>query len=322
MATLKLQTKDGEAWGDTYTFSNTPKVEISAERVAVGDGDLQAVTRTWTITGRLLGEQDALETARDALEAAFNVVDAMDKRLVLVNDDGDGNLDTLVDETYKGLRVVQPVGYPQGAGVQWATLRDYTLACRATTLLDGTAWGGYTTSVTLGMDGQSHKSVAGEYTGPGAQAAATAAKLLVDVVVVTERQTVDDDQKKVQFTYEYIDTDASRDVISWVESISASRAGTDFVHQTVLGGGSPIKQDTVLRPCRITQSGQAVGRSSYPSFPGYAYSNAYLKPESETSKESPKRTADGGLTEYPIRWNYVYEFSTGQALLDPNVPPA
>ena len=321
MATLKLQTKDGEAWEDTYTFSNTPKVEISAERVAVGDGDLQAITRTWTITGRLLGEQDALETARDALETAVNIADAMDKRLVLVNDAGDGNLDTLVDETYKGIRLASPVGYPQGAGVQWATLRDYAFAMRATTLLDGTAWGGYTTSVTLGMNGQSRKTVSGEYTGPGAQAAATAAKLLVDVVVVTERQNVDADQKKVSFTYEYIDTAASRDVISWVESVSVSQAGQDFVYQTVLGGGNPIKQNTVVRPCRVTQSGQAVGRSAYPSFPDYAYSSACLKPESGKSKESPKRTADDGLTEYPIRWNYVYEFSTGQALVEPNVPP-
>jgi len=327
MSTLKLQTDTDallgiEDWADTYTFSPTPKVVIASERIAVGDGDRQGTRSTWTITGSLLGAQAALITARDALAAAFAFTDATDKRLVLLGSDGLTVLDELRDETYRGLRVSQPVGYPEGAGVQWATMRDYSLALFAVTLDAGTAWGSVTTVVSIGMDGQTHKSVSGEYVGAGAQAAADAQKLSVDVLVISERQTEDEDQAKISFQYEYVDTSASREVISFVESVSAQVGGTDFVYQTVLGGDAPIKQDTVKRPWRATQSGSAVGRTGYPSFPSKRYSSTYLRPDSEERKDAPKRTADGDLTEYAINWNYVYEFPTSQGLVSPATPPA
>ena len=321
MSTLKLQTYSAPTWGDTYTFSPTPKVEIAAERLAAPDGDLQGTRRTWTITGRVTGAQAALVVARDALESAFGFADATNKRLALRNNADDDNLDVLVDQTYKGLRLERPPAYPQGAGVQWATIRDYTIVCSAVTLVSGTAWGSVTTTTQTNAQGQIQTSVSGEYTGPGAQTAADAQKLAVDVIVMSERQTVDADKQSVAFDYQYVDTASSREVISLVETITVQYSGSDFVYQPVLGGGAPVLQTTVQRPCRVTQSGQAVGLTGYPSFPSYKYSSAYLRPESETSKESPKATKGGSLTEYGIRWNWIYEFSSAQSLLDPNEPP-
>jgi len=320
MSTLKLLDSGATA----YTFDPTPKVEIASARLAVGDGDRQGVKTTWTITGRLIGDAAALVSKRDALETAFSFGDDKNKSLQLSKNST--VLDTLSDADYKGLRVEQPAGYPQGAGVQWATIRDYTLVCSATVLDSGLAkkaWGASTRNEQMGADGQKHIVITGEFTGPEAQDAADAEKLSTNVIVLSERQTTDDDQDKVSFEYHYIGIGSgdSREVISFTETISVTQGGQDFVMVPILGGGNPIKQDTVVRTWRATQAGSAVGRTGYPSFPAKKYLVSYLRPESTEAKAAPKLTQDGALTEYGIQWNYVYEFNVAGALADPNTPP-
>jgi len=323
VSTLKLLT--GAAV--TYTFDPQPKVEIMRERLARGDGDRQGCRTRWTITGRLHGTEAQLKTKRDALETAFTFDDDTTKSLKKYGDDGVTVLDELSDSTYKGLRAERPIGYPVGAGVQWATIRDYTILCRATTIdSDVTArdaWGEYSTTEQIGEDGQNHVVITGEFIGQQAQLAADDVKLSSDVMVLGERQTTNTDQQKVEFEYRYVRTGTgeSREVISFVESVEVTHGGSTFVDIPVLGGGNPERFTTPVVSWRATQSGSAVGRTGYPSFPAKLYSTANLLPDSTDGKRSPKLTQDDQLTEYEIHWNWIYQFNTAGSLLSPNTPP-
>lgn len=236
-------------------------------------------------------------------------------------------LDELSDSTYRGLRVGTPLVHPVGAGVQWATIRDYTIVCSATTIdSDVTArnaWAEVTTTEQIGEDNQNHVVVTGEFKGPQAQQAADDEKLNSDVMVMGERQTTDDDQQTVSSEYRYVRSGSgdSREVISFVESIEVTHGGSTFVDIPVLGGGNPERFTTPVVSWRATQSGHAVGRSGYPRFPAKKYLAANLLPESTDGERSPKLTQDDQLTEYEIHWNWIYQFNTAGSLVSPNTPP-
>ena len=168
-------------------------------------------------------------------------------------------------------------------------------------------------------------SLSGEYTGDTlehAQAAATAQKLAgANIIVVSEGPTTSDpDSKKVTFAYRYVDTNVSREVISYRETIGFKNAFTRNVAHEVLDGGNPMIQQTTLAPAYAWQRGRAVGRTGYPAFPTFAFFATSLEDGDTVEYESPERLANG-LMSYPISWDRRFILATGTAIPAPGLPP-
>jgi hypothetical protein len=306
-----------------YEHPITPVVVMTEDRVGQTGGAGQAWLRTWDIRGDLFASGPAaLQTLADALVTAY-AADGSDLQLR-----ADNGVDVLEEldhsDSLRGVKVIKRPEFPEGGGVELATRRSYHIVVQAeyTTpaAYSSTAYGWYTTSESLDAQGQYLITRTGRYTGPGREAAADAAKLTSGYLTLSEEQTDDQDRQEITFTYQYKDTGSSRDTISFVESVELDAAVSDFVLRTVLDGGTPIKQSTVLRPARVQQTGEAVGLDDYPSFPAYLFAAASLKGD-RRQKRSPKRAGDGTLTEYGIAWQYTFEFATDPAFASPGTPP-
>ncbi|HRU07435.1 MAG TPA: hypothetical protein P5137_16855, partial [Candidatus Brocadiia bacterium] len=254
---------------NSYVFSPTPALVIDQEPLGNPDGPQQAVRETWRIRGALLGDQAALITAAAALDAAFA---ANGGDLTLYANDGVTVLRQLLNSGCPGgTHVVKAPAYPDVDKAAWATHLPYELAVSGVRIRadapNSTAWGSKVTSTATDAQGQVITRVSGKYSGPGAQDAANAAKLTSGVVVVSEEQSVSAEDASVSFNYEYVSTD-SREVISFVETVTMNEDFSTKVFRKVLGGAAPARQTTVLNEVTATQEGSAVGRSGYPAIPG------------------------------------------------------
>lgn len=309
-----------------YTFVPTPRVTIDETPLGSQDGPQQAFRETWNVKGELLGGQVALIAAKDALVAAL-AVNAGD--LTLFRDDGVTVMQQLLNSgCLNGTHVVKAPSFPRGEGAVFATHLPYEVAVsgvktRADKLEDD-AWGEVTTSTTAGQDGRSRKIVQGHFLGSGRQAAADARKLTVDVVVVREEQIARAHEDRIDFRYEYVDTsEDSREVYSFVETVTMSTDYSSKVFRKVLGGAAPTRQTTVLNEVRGTQEGSAIGLTGYPSAPGPLWSSADYSAPPVTVRKSPQRLHTG-LTGYEIRWRYEFAWSStvvSGPFQNPNTPP-
>jgi len=307
----------------TYKHSPTPEVVMRSQRVGLPGGARQGTRRTWEIRARLTGSSPSdLKSQIDALEAAY-ASDGED--LVLYDNDEVSVLDQLQSSTaLHGTRVVRRPQFPAGKGAQYATIRDVEIVVEAIYLSAGApfsdAWGVKRETVRLLADGTSGVTIAGEYTGETLQAARDAAEAAKEgsYLAVSETTTESADEKKVSFTYEYIDASSSREVIEFSEEIGVEQTFRRRVFRTVLDGSGPIEQETCLMPARAWQRGRAVGRTGYPDFPAYKWSSSLLASPPRKSMFSPRRLASG-LTEYPISWEYDFA-STSNVGFDPPTP--
>lgn len=108
-------------------------------------------------------------------------------------------------------------------------------------------------------------------------------------------------------------TDASAlATISFEERISRSGGGAIYGHLEPLTG-KPIKQLLKRHSVyRVTQSGSAVGFSSYPTVPSPIWVAALIQsPNIEFG--SPRRIGSGSNTsyvEYPVSWSYEFEHAS------------
>jgi hypothetical protein len=321
MTTLKYGT-DALGW---YSHPVTPEIKMREERVGQADGLRQASRRVWDITGFLSGaSSSAILTAMNLLVTAYNS-DGRD--LVLVDNDGHTVLDSLVSASaLHGTIVRVRPEFPIGEHAQFGALRNYHLVVDADFLLSGTSWGFCRTSIDLQPDGTHGIVVAGEYTGDtlaNAQAAAVAQKLAGGtIIVVSEGPTQSDpDTKKVTFTYRYIDTNLSREVMSYSEVIGVQNTQIRQVAHEVLDGGFAMVQSTTRTPARAWQRGRAVGRTGYPANPAFAFPSGNLEDGDTYEQMSPERLA-GGLTVYPSTWDRRFVFATLPSIPAPGVPPS
>lgn len=309
---------------NSYTFSPTPALVIDQEPLGNPDGPQQAVRETWRIRGALLGSQAALITAAAALDAAFA---ANGGDLTLYANDGTTVLRQLLNSGCPGgTHVVKPPAYPDVDRAVWATHLPYEIAVSAVRIKadapNSTAWGSKVTSTATDAQGQVIKRVSGKYSGPGAQAAANAAKLSTDVIVVSEEQSVSAEDASVSFAYEYVST-SGREVISFVETVTMNEDFSTKVFRKTLGGAAPTRQTTVLNEVTATQEGSAVGLSGYPTIPDPLWSSADYAAPPVRSYECPERTP-GGLIRYKVRWRYSFAWSStvvSGPIKEPNNPP-
>lgn len=191
-----------------------------------------------------------------------------------------------------------------------------------TALPAGTTVGGYTTQRSVTENQRNVVTVAGSFTGAGAQAAADAAKISDAAYdTLSEQQTVNNYDGSISFTYEYFDRGSSEDIIEWEESVSLQASGTRFVLRPILNPGeNPVKQDLCTVPARATQSGRAVGIAGYPQFPDMLYSGDYYNVEqSSKTKRSPRKGPNATYTNYEISWTYTFDLPFAASLEDPNV---
>lgn len=309
----------------SYQHTIMPAVSMRSERVGQPGGVRQATRRVWEVSGTLTGSSPSdLKTQINALETAY-ASDGQD--LTLYDNNGVTVLEQLdSSEALHGTRVLRRPEFPEGKGAQYATIRDFSIVVEAVFLDAGApftdAWGAKRETIREMSDGTHAVTVAGEYTGETLSAARNAAAAAKEsgYVVVSETTTEDADQKKVGFSYEYIDTTESREVISFSEEVGLAEAAVRTVYREILDGSAPIKQTTTIRPAQGWQRGRAMGRTGRPDFPAVKWGSSYLVEPVRKTKGSPRRLADG-LTGYPISWDYRFAFATTPSFPDPGVPP-
>lgn len=107
------------------------EVTVSIQRQAIdsGNGRYIGVSETWTVNGRLYADsQVALRLRVLALEAAYS---RWGLDLVLY---GDGNIvlhELRNRNSTTGVRIVNPISFPDGTGAQYSTFRDYSFTASA-----------------------------------------------------------------------------------------------------------------------------------------------------------------------------------------------
>ncbi len=188
-----------------------------------------------------------------------------------------------------------------------------------------TSAGGYTTRKSI-TDNDSHiLTVSGSFTGTGAQVAADAvlAAITVDAAndIIREEQTIDEYKGTVSFTYEYNDTAASEDIISWEETVSVQPSGTLKIVRPILNpAATPITQEICEIPSRANQSGSAVGMNAWPDFPDYSFDSDYFNPmASSQSRTGPEKGPNGDYFNYKISWTNVFDIPVQTDVPNPHV---
>ena len=312
----------------TTAITPTPVVIIERQLIGSPDGAFQGARETWRLTGEVLGvSATAVAAAYAALETLFA---AAGSDITLYADDGTTVRHQMLNSgTLNGVKVTKPFSYPKGDGAELATLRSWSVELSGVKTLAGaassTAWGSYTTTKVTDAQGQIRCTIAGQFQGPGAVAAVTAAlsagctalgltaPLIENVDVKTNPDT-----NEVSFTWQYVDKTNSRAVISFVETVSIESSIEDFVFRYPLGGSAPIQQTTILTTAKATQSGEAVGRNGYPSAPAGLWSGNLKR--QRVNRRSPRLTEDAQYTEYGIQWEYEWEFATTPSDTYPHTP--
>lgn len=92
---------------------------------------------------------------------------------------------------------------------------------------------------------------------------------------------------------------------AWQETLAFSGGGPRYVWRQPLNGRSIKQQVATDTPYRLTQSGRAVGRYSYPVPPGPLYPE-HLMEAPATTPTGPD-FKNGQFLNYSVTWNYVME---------------
>lgn len=113
---------------------------------------------------------------------------------------------------------------------------------------------------------------------------------------------------EIPITAEYLPADSSGDnLLSWREQlVFIGTTGPMFAHVPLLRG--PAQKQTIRQRSlqTVIQSGEAVGRRSYPTVPPPMFPQAEKLERRESAPGTPQR--DGkGFTNFPWRWTYHFE---------------
>lgn len=107
---------------------------------------------------------------------------------------------------------------------------------------------------------------------------------------------------------EYLISGTQNAVLSWTESVSIVGTGGPVKRFRVPVNGRPVRQ--VISPysiVRATQSGQAIGHTSYPTPPPPLWpSYELLEQRQPGNRQNPQRLGRG-FANYPISWSYSFE---------------
>jgi hypothetical protein len=112
--------------GPTYTFSVTPGVVITKSTITKEDNtDLQGVRVKWVLTGHFISPDGNLATQKSILETYLVT------RVLTTAEIKDGAA-TLEAMPTDGSIEVTDIEYPEGTGVEWATIRRFKITLEAT----------------------------------------------------------------------------------------------------------------------------------------------------------------------------------------------
>lgn len=113
-------------FGSYQHEANECAVVIARESVQSPDGVQSAIRERWSISGRLQKDTQAeLTTAIRALEAAYSTGN---KDVGLHLSTGAATAHGVLNrQTVRGTRVTQPPSFPEGAGAEYSTFRNYTI---------------------------------------------------------------------------------------------------------------------------------------------------------------------------------------------------
>jgi hypothetical protein len=96
-------------------------------------------------------------------------------------------------------------------------------------------------------------------------------------------------------------------LVSFQEMVSVQGTGGPRRVMLVPLEGDPVEQETSERtPIVVTQSGDAIGRTAYPSFPAPKLTAGEVYERRTQERRGPDRQADGTYRNYGIRWSYEY----------------
>jgi hypothetical protein len=302
-----------------YTFVLSPEIKKSSSPVGAGLAR-QAARITWQLSGTLTFKSGGDVVAQvAALEAAFA---ANAKDLILYANNGTTVVDQLATATaLGGVRVTKGPEYPTGKGAELVTVRHYEITAegvyRLSDALFGHGHGKLAKRTRLQPDGRYIVTVSGDCTADtlaNAYVDAAAAKL-PGLTVISEDQVEDADRRNVTFAYEYEDPDQGREITAWTEDVEYQAPALRVVAREVFGA-APVLQTTTIMAGAATQSGQAEGKTAYPSAPNYVYDVASLN----GAPKFRKSYVGGAQPRHVIVWTYSYIFATtpGVAIPNPN----
>ena len=126
-------------------------VSISRQAKETDAGIPYALTHTWQIQGQIQGASTT--EVRDKILALERAYTFWNRNLRLVASDGTVLHELPVAGSISGVRVIQPPSFPDGAGAQYTTYRDYTIIVQAE----------YPYGPTLGIAGGFLRGFAGGY---------------------------------------------------------------------------------------------------------------------------------------------------------------
>jgi len=107
-------------------------------------------------------------------------------------------------------------------------------------------------------------------------------------------------------------------VIRWSESVTfIGNGGPRWVSQTMIEGPPRGEQTAQQTPIKCVQEGQGTGYSTWLNFPPPLFDARYEHGEMrQRRKMTPTNKVGGVSTEYPMSWQYHFEFNGEQALPD------
>lgn len=108
-------------------------------------------------------------------------------------------------------------------------------------------------------------------------------------------------------------------LVSWSERVTRIGNGGPRVATIELDNGLPIRQIvSASTPVQIIQSGEAVGATTWPNFPGAIFP-AYLDNPEEAEGSDAPRTNGLGFLDFPIHWQYRHTLPYNPGTIRPNV---
>jgi len=295
-----------------YSFPNPCNVVINRESMVHPSTDAVIGYRErWNVTSWVAGASvAALKTAMNAVEAGL----AGGADALLWDGATPAHLMTTASAA-GGVKLVRPLSYPTGgAGAQWASNVRFEFA------LEGEFYAGNpntlyeVTSYSYQVRENEREVIFGGQivakAGVDAYALAVAKNpgtyagwqgpfiRLQDNGVWGTRGT------KATFEYRYL-RGPSDTYEEYTETWEIEVGGQEFIFIAVLGGGDPIKQNTIVSTSKARQSGRKASLSAYPD-----PSDATWPDDVKTAVVrhiSPERVTTAGTWKYTTEWEYTFE---------------
>jgi len=175
--------------------------------------------------------------------------------------------------------------------------------------------GSVTKSEVRGAFGANVINISGSFTArttPEQPATLDAAKAAMNAVLSTynsykclSKETTEDEYNaKVSFTASYLVNTST--TIEYSQTVVISEAFLDYILIPVLDGGVPIKQYTVKRPAKATQTGHR--KSTHYHSPDRPIWNDVKDPQ--ITYNSPELDLNNRVKSYEVSWSYSFEFPT------------